>query len=186
MVSLNWKRGLRRVFWLSAAIWWAAATYLISVSVSPFPARDDFVPSCSFPLGEVVYEPPSLLVDCPPSQQGEQQQAVTRLPGGLPDLNEALCRGATTQAERDREYAEAQAAAELERAQRTQRCQAERVSPEGQRDIEEKHQEAVRFWQLGLAGMVAAALAIPVLVALVFFLLWRIGLWVWRGFNPAA
>lgn len=172
----NWRKGFRRVFWLVSGVWWlGCVVWLFGNAPSP-PARYEFVSSCR-----------------PSWQHGESMRACGQPPEyATPYL--ALVRPGANRADVERQarqaweqsrntHAACVASATLAIRREVAECRQVQESPQGQREIDERHRRGLLAWGGNIAlasGVLAAA---PFLLGLLAIFLWRVGRWISDGFR---
>lgn len=172
--KINWQRGLRRIFWVVAGIWWIGSAAVLATNVPSAPSRAEFEPQCV----------PSFW------REREERNACgiqPRFPIFLRragQREEADARRAWE--ERSNVYASCIASAELAADARITRCEEERDSVEGQRQIDRAHTQALAQWAGGIALGVALLAAIPFVAAALFIAFSRLIRWVRDGFLSST
>lgn len=155
--TVNWTRGLRRVFWLLSAIWLISAAMFAATNswmLPPAPRRLDFVPSCSASMHAYSRE-----IQCGQSPS--------------PYLSD----------ERHNVYASCVAALDVRRIEEARACNERNESAVVQEDIERAYDNAILLWVGQIALLIALTLALPFLLAAMFVGMWRIVSWIKVGFS---
>lgn len=169
--AVNWRRGLRRIFWVVAGVWWIGSAAVLTMNVPPAPSRAEFAPQCA----------PSFW------QEREQRSACGIQPRSLSAFFGPAGERERAEARRDWEqqsnvYASCIASADLAAAASIERCQEDRDSAEGQRQIDRAHTGAVTLWAGQIAMALAALAAIPFLAGALLLALSRLVGWIRDGF----
>lgn len=173
---VNWRRGLRRVFWTASVVWWVGAAGWIAANAPSTPRRSEFEPQCFGSLNDRVaqldcgsqpfYQPPHLSLIEPDADREQIEHDARR-----------------AWEQRRNEHTSCIAAADLAASARIRECDERQNSAVGQRAISEAHRQGLWGWTVQLLLAVAVAGAIPFLLATLLFSLWRLGRWVREGFR---
>jgi len=177
-LAVNWRRGLRRIFWVIAGVWWIGSAAVLAMNVPSAPSRADFEPRCI----------PSFW------REREERNACGVQPRNVPPIAAFLRRtGEREEAdarraweERANVYASCIAAAELAADARIARCVEERDSEAGQRQVDRAHTRALTLWGGQIALAVGLLVAIPFLVGALFYAGSRLIVWVRDGFLASS
>jgi hypothetical protein len=174
--SVNWRRGMRRVFWLLSVAWWLGCVVWLLGNVPAPPARQEFVSSCA------------------PSWQDRERRRECGQPQEYTTPYLALARPGANSADVERQarqvwaegrntHAACVASVDLAIRREVAECRQEQESPVGQREVDERHRRSLFAWGGNLALASGALATVPFLIGLLAICLWKIGRWIREGFR---
>jgi len=177
-LAVNWRRGLRRIFWVVAVVWWIGSAAVLAANVPPVPSRAEFEPQCV----------PSFW------REREERNACGLQPRFVPPISSFLARAGEQEEadarrsweERANVYASCIASAELAASARIERCEEERGSAEGQQQIDRAHTSALTLWGGQMALAIALLVGAPFLAGALFLAFSRLIVWIRDGFLVSS